>query len=185
MLISSVLHGVSPVVVIHEILYSSLLTNILGLALKNSSLKLIVGYGNSRDTAPLPALPVVTRAALQDIKFKDILIPKGMNIWVPVATLQQHPDIWGPDAHEFNPDRFAQGVIGACKIPQAFIPFGLAARICVGQHLAMTQLKLILSLTLSKFCLSLSPTYQHSPAYGVLLGPQHGIPLHVKSVNDF
>ena len=129
-----------------------------------------------------PALPVVTRAALQDIKFKDILIPKGMNVWVPVAMLQQHPDIWGPDAHEFNPERFAQGVTGSCKIPQAFIPFGLSARICVGQHFAMTQLKLILSLTLSKFCLSLSPTYQHSPAYGVLLEPQHGIPLHVKRV---
>lgn len=49
-----------------------------------------------------PVLPVVTRAALQDIKFKDILIPKGMNVWVPVAMLQQHPDIWGTDAHEFN-----------------------------------------------------------------------------------
>lgn len=60
-----------------------------------------------------PAFPVVTRAALQDIKFKDILFPKGMNIWVPVAMLQQHPDIWGPDAHEFNPERFAQGVTGA------------------------------------------------------------------------
>lgn len=129
-----------------------------------------------------PALPVVTRAAVQDFKFKDILIPKGMNIWVPVAMLQQHPDIWGPDAHEFNPERFAQGVTGACKIPQAFIAFGLSARICVGQHFAMAQLKLILSLTLSKFCLSLSPTYQHSPAYGVLLEPQHGIPLHVKRV---
>ena len=34
-----------------------------------------------------PALPVVTRVALQDIKFKDILIPKGMNMWVPVAML--------------------------------------------------------------------------------------------------
>ena len=129
-----------------------------------------------------PALPVVTRATLKDIKFKDILIPKGMNIWVPVAMLQQHPHIWGPNAHEFNPERFSQGVTGACKIPQAFIPFGLGARICVGQHFAMTQLKLILSLILPKFCLSLSPTYQHSPAYGVLLEPQHGIPLHVRRV---
>lgn len=129
-----------------------------------------------------PALPVVTRATLKDIKFKDILIPKGMNIWVPVAMLQQHPHIWGPNAHEFNPERFSQGVTGACKIPQAFIPFGLGAHICVGQHFAMTQLKLILSLILPKFCLSLSPTYQHSPAYGVLLEPQHGIPLHVRRV---
>ena len=105
-----------------------------------------------------------------------------MNIWVPIAMLQQHLDTWGPDAHEFNPERFSQGVTGVCKIPQAFIPFGLGAHICVGLHFAMTQLKLILSLTLSKFCLSLSPTYQHSLAYGVLLEPQHGIPLHVKRV---
>ena len=41
MLLSSVLQGVSLVVVIHEILYSSLLTNILGPALKNSSMELL------------------------------------------------------------------------------------------------------------------------------------------------
>lgn len=127
-----------------------------------------------------PALPLVTRTALQDIKLKDILIPKGMDLWIPIAMLQQQPDLWGPDAHQFNPERFAHGALAASKFPQAFMPFGLGARICAGQPLAMTELKVIFSLMLSKFSFSLSTTYQHAPTFGVLLVPEHGVCLQVR-----
>ncbi|PRQ57136.1 putative unspecific monooxygenase [Rosa chinensis] len=49
------------------------------------------------------------------------------------------------------------------------MPFGVGARICVGQHLAMTELKVIMSLILSKFSFSLSPTYQHCPAFKLVI----------------
>ncbi|KAG2672066.1 hypothetical protein I3843_13G021300 [Carya illinoinensis] len=129
-----------------------------------------------------PPVPAVTREAVQDIKFKDILIPEGIDIWIPTAMLQQHPDLWGPDAHEFNPERFSHGIRGACKIPQAFIPFGFGARVCVGQHLAMTELKVMLCLILSKFCFSLSSTYRHSPVDRLLIEPEHGVRLHMRRV---
>ncbi|KAK7277202.1 hypothetical protein RIF29_18353 [Crotalaria pallida] len=88
-----------------------------------------------------PPSPFINRAALQDIDIKGILIPKGMSIQIPMAMLQQDPELWGPDAHEFNPERFSNGVIGATKFPQAYTPFGIGTRVCVGQHLAMAELK--------------------------------------------
>lgn len=126
---------------------------------------------------------VVAREALEDIELKGILIPKGTNIQIPIPIVHRLPDIWGPDAHEFNPKRFEHGIAGACKFPQAYMPFGVGARICTGQHLAMTELKVILSLILSKFSFSLSPEYQHSPAYTlVIMEPEHGVSLHMRRV---
>ncbi|RDX73903.1 Cytochrome P450 714C2 [Mucuna pruriens] len=123
-----------------------------------------------------------TRTAFQDINLKGILIPKGMNIYIPIPYLHQDPQLWGPDAHKFNPERFTNGVLGACKVPQAYIPFGLGPRICVGQHLATTELKVILSLILSKFRFSLSSSYCHSPAFHLVIEPAHGVVLNMTAI---
>ena len=128
-----------------------------------------------------PPAAFVIRAALEDITFKDIMISKGMNIQIPIPILQQQCDLWGPDAHKFNPERFAHGIVGACKTPQSYMPFGVGPHVCAGQHFAMIELKVILTLILSKFCFSLSPGYQHSPAFRLVIVPEHGVTLRVKT----
>ncbi|CAB4299785.1 unnamed protein product [Prunus armeniaca] len=124
----------------------------------------------------------VGREALDDIELNGIRIPKRTNILIPIPILHRLPDIWGPDALDFNPKRFEHGILGACKFPQAYIPFGVGARICLGQHLAMTELKVILSLILSKFCFTLSPAYQHCPTASMVIEPEHGVSLQVRRV---
>ncbi|TYJ04653.1 hypothetical protein E1A91_A12G106700v1 [Gossypium mustelinum] len=129
-----------------------------------------------------PPATFVIRQALEDIDFKGIMIPKDMNIQIPIPALQQSLQLWGPDAHRFNPERFANGIVEACKVPQAYMPFGIGARICTGQHFAMAELKVALSLLLSKFCFSLSPAYVHSPAFRLVIQPEHGVRLLIKRV---
>ncbi|KAE8667359.1 CYP714C2 protein [Hibiscus syriacus] len=129
-----------------------------------------------------PPATFVIRQALEDIDFKGIRIPKDMNIQIPIPSLQQSLQLWGPDAHEFNPERFCNGIVEACKVPQAYMPFGIGTRICAGQHFAMAELKVVLSLLLSKFCFSLSPAYLHSPAFRLVIQPQNGVRLYVKRV---
>ena len=124
----------------------------------------------------------VVRHTLEDIKLKDILVPKGTTIQIPISMVQQLPELWGPDAADFNPNRFEDGIRGACKFPQAYFPFGVGARVCVGQNLAMTELKVILSLILSKLSFSLDPAYQHSPAFRLVIEPEHGVSLYVRRV---
>ncbi|QCE04813.1 cytokinin trans-hydroxylase [Vigna unguiculata] len=129
-----------------------------------------------------PPAVFVVRTALQDVSLKGLLIPKGMNIQIPLSVLQHDPLLWGHDAHKFNPERFENGVLGACKVPQAYIPFGIGARVCVGQHLAMVELKVILSLILMKFHFTLSPSYCHSPAFRLVVEPGHGVVLHMTRI---
>jgi len=129
-----------------------------------------------------PPAAFVVREALQDVDLKGFLIPKGMNIQIPLLVLQHDPQLWGPDVHKFNPERFANGVLGACKVPQAYIPFGIGSRVCVGQHLAMIELKVVLSLILMKFHFSLSPSYLHKPAFRLVIEPGQGVVLQMTRI---
>ncbi|XP_047947535.1 cytochrome P450 714C2-like [Salvia hispanica] len=124
-----------------------------------------------------PPVAYVVREALQDIHFKGLNIPRGANIQVPIPRMHQDQVLWGSDAHHFKPERFGNGVSGACKIPQAYMPFGYGSRTCAGQHFAMAELKVILSLILSKFRCSLSPAYHHSPVFRLAIQPQHGVSI--------
>ncbi|PKA51839.1 Cytochrome P450 714C2 [Apostasia shenzhenica] len=129
-----------------------------------------------------PPAAFLSREALRDVNLGDIHIPKGVNIKVLIPNLHHDPIIWGEDAGEFKPRRFANGISGACKLPHAYIPFGIGSRTCAGQNLAMVELKVLLSLLLSKFTFSLSPKYVHSPSFRLTIEPGFGLPLILSMV---
>ncbi|KAI3460635.1 hypothetical protein Pfo_017298 [Paulownia fortunei] len=124
-----------------------------------------------------PPVSMVSREALKDLKFGNIHIPKGVNIWILVTTLHTDPDIWGPDSYQFKPDRFVNGITGACKLPHLYMPFGIGPRMCLGLNLAMVELKILISLILSNFSFSLSPKYVHAPALHLVVEPENGVYL--------
>ncbi|KAG7946622.1 hypothetical protein I3843_14G049700 [Carya illinoinensis] len=129
-----------------------------------------------------PPAPAVPREALNDLRFGNINIPKGVNIWTVSLTLHTDPKIWGPDALKFNPARFANGVKGACSHPHLYMPFGFGPRVCLGQHLAMVELKILIALLLSNFTFSLSPKYSHAPTIRMLMEPENGVDLFLKKL---
>ncbi|KAK3025842.1 hypothetical protein RJ639_041290 [Escallonia herrerae] len=129
-----------------------------------------------------PPVAVVSREAFKDMKFGNINIPEGVNLWTFVLTIHTDPEIWGEDAYQFNPDRFANGITGACKLPHLYMPFGVGPRVCLGQNLALVELKILISLIVSNFSFSLSPTYIHSPSLNLVIEPQHGVNLYLKKL---
>lgn len=129
-----------------------------------------------------PPAPFVTREALQDTKLGDLYVPKGVALWFPTIALNQDPEIWGADSQIFNPDRFSNGIGKACNNPQVYMPFGCGPRVCVGQNFAMIEMKIIISLILSKFSFTLSPKYVHSPTFNLVIQPKYGVNLLVKKV---
>lgn len=129
-----------------------------------------------------PPVPLVSREAFKDMKFGDIEVPKGVNLWTMVVSSHTDADTWGSDACQFNPNRFANGITGACKLPHLYMPFGVGPRVCLGQNLAMYELKILISLILSKFSISLSPKHIHSPCLKLLIEPEYGVNLLVKKL---
>ncbi|KAL5738916.1 hypothetical protein ACOSQ2_028096 [Xanthoceras sorbifolium] len=136
-----------------------------------------------QESLRLYAPPVMlVREAFEDIKLGDFQLPKGVHVWSFIPELHRDPDNWGPDVGEFKPERFAGGISEACKYPQAYVPFGYGTRMCIGQTFAMLELKIVLSLLLSRFSFSVSPNYRHSPVYKMFVMPQYGMRLIVKGV---
>ncbi|CAN8252235.1 unnamed protein product [Cochlearia groenlandica] len=126
-----------------------------------------------------PPAAFVSREALEDTKLGSLMVPKGVCIWTLIPTLHRDPEIWGDDANEFKPERFSEGVSKACKYPQSFVPFGLGTRLCLGKNFGMMELKVLVSLIVSRFSFTLSPSYQHSPVFRMLVEPQHGVIIRV------
>ncbi|KAJ9683760.1 hypothetical protein PVL29_016316 [Vitis rotundifolia] len=129
-----------------------------------------------------PPAAFVSREALEEIQVGNFIVPKGVCIWTLIPTLHRDTDIWGPDANQFKPERFENGVSKACKFPQAYIPFGLGPRLCLGRNFAMVQLKIILSLIISKFTFTLSPTYRHFPVYRMIVEPGDGVHIRIQKI---
>ncbi|KAK7410798.1 hypothetical protein VNO78_01899 [Psophocarpus tetragonolobus] len=129
-----------------------------------------------------PPAAFVSREAYEDIQIGNLNVPKGVCLWTLIPTLHRDPEIWGPDANEFKPERFSEGVSKACKFPHTYVPFGLGTRLCLGKNFAMVQLKVVLALIISKFSFSLSPSYRHSPAYRMIVEPGHGVYLLIQKI---
>ncbi|XP_022764626.1 cytochrome P450 714B2-like [Durio zibethinus] len=125
---------------------------------------------------------MLTREAVQDMKVGGIHVPKGVSIWVMLMTLYKDPNIWGSDVDKFNPERFVNGINGACQLPHLYIPFGTGPRSCLAQHFAMAELKILLALIHSNFTFSLSPKYRHSPIMNLIIEPEFGVDLLVRRV---
>jgi len=125
-----------------------------------------------------PAGAFVSRQALQNLKLGGVHIPKGVNIYIPVSTMHLDPKLWDADVKEFNPERFSD------VKPQlhSYLPFGAGARTCLGQGFAMAELKILISLIISKFVLKLSPHYEHSPTLKLLVEPELGVDLTLTKV---
>ncbi|VAI06007.1 unnamed protein product [Triticum turgidum subsp. durum] len=115
-----------------------------------------------------PAGAFVSRMALEELKLGGVHIPKGVNIYIPVSTMHLDPKLWGPDAKEFNPARFSH----ARPQLHSYLPFGAGARTCLGQGFATAELKILISLIISKFALNLSPLYHHSPSVNAACLPE-------------
>ncbi|KAH6756638.1 Cytochrome P450 superfamily protein [Perilla frutescens var. hirtella] len=123
-----------------------------------------------------PAVAIIRRAK-RDMQLGGLHIPRGTELLIPILAVHHDPALWCHDPHDFNPARFAKGVAHAANHPMAFMPFGLGARRCVGQNLAILQAKLAISMLLQRFSFDLAPTYQHAPSVLMLLHPQHGAPI--------
>lgn len=129
-----------------------------------------------------PPVVATIRRAKTEADLGGLNIKEETELLVPILAVHHDPAIWGPDASEFNPTRFSQGVSRAATHPTAFIPFGLGGRQCIGQNLALLQAKLAIAMILQKFTLEMSPNYKHAPTVLMLLYPQFGAPIIFRSL---
>ncbi|KAF8998108.1 cytochrome P450 [Cyathus striatus] len=84
---------------------------------------------------------------------KPIYIPAGSSVPYSVIMMHRRKDLWGPDAEEFDPERFLDERLKKYLVPNPFIflPFNGGPRICIGQQLAYNQMSYLLIRILQSF----------------------------------
>ncbi|KAL3527053.1 hypothetical protein ACH5RR_011709 [Cinchona calisaya] len=128
-----------------------------------------------------PPASVLPRMAFEDIKLGDLHIPKGLSIWIPVLAIHHSEEIWGEDANEFKPDRFASKSFAPGR---HFLPFAAGPRNCVGQSFALMEAKIILAMLISKFSFTISENYRHAPVIVLTIKPKYGVQIRLKPLDS-
>ncbi|XP_072021832.1 cytochrome P450 2J5-like [Amphiura filiformis] len=114
---------------------------------------------------------VPPRAASVDTELSGYTIRKGTQVWVNLYAVLQSPKHW-KDPEEFIPERFLSADGKKTETPEAFIPFGLGRRICIGEQLARMELFLFMTNLLQRFTFEI-PKEDPKPN----LAGEHGITL--------
>ncbi|KAK4434506.1 cytochrome [Sesamum alatum] len=120
-----------------------------------------------------PVAVELSRETLQNVKLGNLELPVDTQVYLPMTAVHHDTAIWGDDADNFNPLRFAEP---RRHLASAF-PFGLGPRICVGQNFAIAEAKIILAMILQQYSFVISPSYVHAPLRSVTLQPQYGLQL--------
>ncbi|KAJ3696621.1 hypothetical protein LUZ61_000326 [Rhynchospora tenuis] len=129
-----------------------------------------------------PAVQIYRKAS-QDMKLGTIILLKGTAIAIPIAILHRDKEIWGPDADEFNPLRFENGINKAAKHSNALLSFSFGPRACIGQTFAMLESKAVIAMILQRFSFRISPNYVHKPDEKLTLQPMSGLQVIIEPVN--
>lgn len=129
-----------------------------------------------------PPLTALERQTDKETELGGVKYPPGVTLFLPVVIIHHDPDIWGEDAEEFRPERFAEGISKASKDAPAFFPFGWGPRICIGQNFALLEAKIALSMILQRFSFGLSPSYTHAPFPVSTLQPDHGAQIKLNKI---
>ncbi|MFC5476630.1 cytochrome P450 [Massilia suwonensis] len=123
-----------------------------------------------------PAAPVLlTRRTRQPVALGGWRFPARTMFTVPLGLMQRDARLF-PEPDAFRPERFADG---APEIERgAWMPFGTGPRVCIGQHLALTEMTVIAAMFLQRFAVrapaGMAPP---EPVFNITLRPRE--PLHL------
>lgn len=108
-------------------------------------------------------------------------ISKNSVICLSPFVTHRHPDFWAAP-ERFDPNHFAPA---ATPRPRAaFLPFGLGPRHCVGQHLAVLEMLIVLARVSARWDLTLDDGTTPQPVVRGTLKPSTPIRIRVSPARD-
>lgn len=122
----------------------------------------------------------VPHMASESTVFQGYSIPKGSVVLANLWAVHRDPKVW-EKPNDFNPSRFLDEQ-GQILKKEAFIPFGIGRRVCMGEQLAKMELFLMFVNLLQSFSFSFaSDTFQPmlEGRFGLTLAPY---PFEIKIV---
>jgi cytochrome P450 family 110 len=158
----------------------------------------IASLGTNPDPMAIAKLPYLTAVCQETLRIypvamltfpRNVLKPtelmgykleEGQVLMGCIYLLHQREDIY-PEHRQFKPERFLEREFDSYE----FFPFGGGKRRCIGEALAMLELKLVLATIISEYDLELKSDRPEIPARrGVTLAPKKGVQMIFKGKAD-
>ncbi|XP_017785220.1 PREDICTED: probable cytochrome P450 6w1 [Nicrophorus vespilloides] len=104
-----------------------------------------------------PVLPFLDRRCNSDFKIpnSDYVIENGISVYISIFGLHYDPEYF-PNPHVYDPERFSPENIKSINL-DAYIPFGIGPRNCVGKRLGLNGTKICLIKLLSEYKVETCP----------------------------
>ncbi|MCC5649648.1 cytochrome P450 [Nostoc sp. XA013] len=113
------------------------------------------------------------RVVQEPVRLLGHLLEPGTVLLASVYLTHQREDLY-PQAKEFKPERFVESQFS----PYEFLPFGGGVRRCIGEALAIFQMKLVLAIALSRYEFALVDRQPERPQRrGFTLAPADGVKM--------
>ncbi|MEM7154548.1 MAG: cytochrome P450 [Myxococcota bacterium] len=125
-----------------------------------------------------PPAWIVEREAVADDQLGPWSIPAGTTVAVSPWLMHRHPDLWERPEH-FDPDRFT-AERAADRPKHAYLPFGAGPRICIGNHFALMEAKIILATMIQRYDIELVDPDAIVLDPRVTLRPRNGMPARIR-----
>lgn len=128
-----------------------------------------------------PAAPILmSRRAIKPVRLGGWTLPARTILTVPLGLMQRDPR-WFPEPDCFRPERFIEEAASAPR--GTFMPFGAGPRVCLGQHLALTEMTVIAAMILQRFTLSVPEGMAPpQPVLNVTLRPATSLHLKLERI---
>ncbi|KAG6990200.1 Cytochrome P450 monooxygenase FUM15 [Fusarium oxysporum f. sp. conglutinans] len=135
-----------------------------------------------------PTVPMTIRHAVHDTRIGGQFIPEGTDIIVSIWYINRSPEIWGPDAAEFRPERWIRGdgkpnQNGGASSNYNFLTFLHGPRSCIGQGFAKAEMRCLLATMVRSFRWTLAMDDGLVMPRGVItIKPENGMYLNLKTL---
>jgi cytochrome P450 family 110 len=121
------------------------------------------------------AMLTFSRVVNEPLELLGHALQSGTYVVGCIYLLHHREDLY-PDSHQFKPERFLERQFSSFE----FMPFGGGARRCIGEALAMFEMKLVLATILSRYQLALADSRPEVPRRrGVTLAPYRGVKIQI------
>jgi cytochrome P450 len=126
-----------------------------------------------------PPGPNLPREAVSDDEFEGLQIKKGLQVEICSYGIHKNKKYWN-QPESFDPSRFETEKRE--KIPEgAYIPFGLGPRKCIGENLAMLELRLMAAMLIRSYRFKKVPGFSPKEQTTITLKPRDGMELFIEA----
>jgi cytochrome P450 len=125
-----------------------------------------------------PTAWLIARECLEEDALNGYRIPVGATIFISPYVIHRRPDLW-PDPERFDPGRFLPDS-GRRIAPDAYLPFGIGARTCIGNALTEMIMRVAITLLIPRFEFHGVPAHKGAIKATSSLYPRGGMPMSIK-----